>query len=124
MGKRIASPEELKRLRDRFAAETALRAGPKDVQVTVHLGTCGIAAGARDVLLALAEELSQAGGEHVTLRQAGCAGLCEQEPMVTVTDRAGTPFRYGRLDRARVHEIVQEHVLAGRPVTAYLIADR
>ncbi len=121
MAKRIASPEDLKSLRDHVQAELDLRAGPKAVVVTVHLGTCGIAAGARDVLMALADELGRAGAGDVTLRQAGCAGLCDQEPMITVKDRSGAEFRYGHLDRKKVREIVEGHLVGGQALTAYLI---
>ena len=121
MGKRITSPTELKNLRDRAQAEVDLRAGPKDMQVTVHMGTCGIAAGARDVLAALADELANASVNTVTLRQSGCAGLCDKEPMFTLMDRSGQQFRYGKLDAKKVQRIVREHVLSGNPVNEYLI---
>ena len=119
--KKIASAADLKALSEKAKAEIDLRTGTKDVAITVHMGTCGIAAGARDVLSQLAEELTDAPGTEVTLRQAGCAGLCDQEPMMTVTDRAGHEFRYGRLDKKRIHAIVQEHVLGGKPVQDFII---
>jgi len=121
MAKRITSPEELRNLRDRVKTETDLRTGLKDIQITVHMGTCGIAAGARDVLGQLAAELSQASVENVTLRHSGCLGLCDQEPMLTLTDKAGEEFHYGKLDNKRVREIVREHVLGDSPVMDYLI---
>jgi len=121
MAKKITSPQELRALRDKARAETDLRGGPKDVQITVHMGTCGIAAGARDVLAQLAEEISQASVQTVTLKQSGCLGLCDQEPMLTLTDETGNEFRYGRLDNRKVHEIVHEHLLGGNPVIDCII---
>jgi len=121
MAKRIRSPKDLRELRDTARAETDLRGGPKDIQITVHMGTCGIAAGARDVLAQLAEEIGQASIQTVTLKQSGCLGLCDQEPMLTLTDKAGTEFRYGRLDNKKVHEIVHEHVVSGNPVIDCII---
>ena len=118
--KKLGSAQDLRALREKARADIDLRTGPKDVAITVHMGTCGIAAGARDVLSQLADELGEAGGE-VTLRQTGCAGLCDQEPMVTVTDKAGHEVHYGRLDRKKVHEIVQEHVIGGKPVQDLII---
>ncbi len=85
------------------------------------MGTCGIAAGARDVLAALMKELAAAKDASVTLQQAGCAGLCDHEPMMSLTDKTGDVFRYGRLDKAKVRQIVREHVLRGQPVDEYLI---
>jgi len=121
MGKKITSHEDLKRLRDEAGAELDIRTGPKEIQITVHMGTCGIAAGAREVLSELAEELSRASQENVSLRKSGCPGLCDQEPMITVTAPSGDEIRYGRLNKQKVREIVQEHIVSGRPVKNYLV---
>ena len=121
MPRRITSPEDLNVLRDQATSEIGLRGGPKEVQITVHMGTCGIAAGARDVLTELGDELSRASVENVTLRQSGCLGLCDQEPMLTLTDSSGHDFLYGKLDRRRVQEIVRQHVVDGNPMSAYLV---
>jgi NADP-reducing hydrogenase subunit HndB len=109
-------------LREQAKANIDLRSGPKEVQITVHMGTCGIAAGARDVLKQLAAEIDQAGVTNATLRQSGCAGLCDREPMLTLTDKNGKEYRYGKLDVERVRTIVQDHVVGGKPVMDYLIA--
>jgi (2Fe-2S) ferredoxin len=121
MPARIKSLQDLKALQEQARAEIDLRSGPKDLRITVHMGTCGIAAGARDVLTALLNELGAAGVNNVTITQSGCAGLCDQEPMCTLTDQAGGAFRYGRLDKQKVGQIVREHVLRGMPVNEYLI---
>jgi (2Fe-2S) ferredoxin len=119
MAKKITNPSELDAIRDRARAEMDLRSGLKEMQVTVHMGTCGIAAGARDVLSQLVA--SQAFVSHVTIRQSGCAGLCDQEPMLTVADKSGNKVVYGKLDRNKVREIIREHVMAGRPVAKYFV---
>jgi NADP-reducing hydrogenase subunit HndB len=121
MTEKIKSAADLKMLADRAKASVELREGTKDVQVTVHMGTCGIAAGARGVIAAFMREIAAAGVDDVTLRQAGCAGLCEQEPMITVRDASDTPYRYGLLDDAKVKTIVTEHLVGGKPVDALLI---
>ena len=121
MAQRINSPQDLKVLQEHAKAAIDLRTGDKDLRITVHMGTCGIAAGARDILTALMSELSNGGTEKVSLQQTGCAGLCDQEPMITLTDKAGGSFRYGRLDKKKVGEIVREHVLRGRPLVEYMI---
>ena len=118
---KITSPKDLKALQDKARSEIDLRVGQKDLRVTVHMGTCGIAAGARDVLAAFMDELGRNAVSTVSLQQTGCAGLCDQEPMVTVVDKNGSSFRYGRLDKRKVGEIVREHVLRGLPVNEYLI---
>ena len=121
MAKKIKSPEELNLLRDWLKTETDIRTGPKDIQITVHMGTCGISAGARDILTQLADELERSSVDYVTLKQSGCIGMCDKEPMLTLTDKTGKEFHYGRLDKNKVREIVTEHVLGGNPVAAHII---
>ena len=121
MEKRITSPEELRKLREQAKADMDQRTGPKEIQITVHMGTCGIAAGARDILSHLAEQLTEANVSNVTLHQSGCLGLCDQEPMLTLADRSAKSFRYGRLSHEKVQKIVREHVLGGKPVMDYLL---
>ena len=121
MNKKIRSPEELKALRDRARAQIELRTGEEEMSVTVHMGTCGIAAGARDTLSDLMAELESANAEKISVRQSGCLGLCDREPMMTVADRSGKKYVYGKLNRTKVRTIVREHLIGGAPVPDYLI---
>ena len=122
MAEKITSPDQLKALAAKAKAGIDLRDGRKETQVTVHMGTCGIAAGARDIVAAFMSELSAAGVTAASLHQTGCAGLCEEEPMATVTlrRRHAVPLRPAR-QRARSRAIVQDHLVGGTPVDAYLI---
>ena len=120
MSAKITSAEELKRLRDRAQAQVSLRNGPREVQAVVHMGTCGIAAGARDVMAEMVSRLDEAGLDDVTLRQSGCIGLCDEEPMMTITDRESRNFLYVDLTREKVRRIVKEHLAGGKPVEAFL----
>ncbi len=121
MTTKITCPQDLLALKEKAKADIDLRTGQKDMRITVHMGTCGIAAGARDVLTALMDELSASNIENVTLQQSGCVGLCDKEPMMTLEDKEGKTFRYGKLDRAKVRQIVNEHVVRGHPVTEFLL---
>lgn len=121
MTKKITSLQDLKALQEKARSEIDLRTGGKDIRITIHMGTCGIAAGARDILTALMTTLSGVNVKNVAITQTGCAGLCDQEPMLTLTDKAGGSFRYGQLDKRKVGEIVRDHVLRGQPVTEYMI---
>ena len=121
MADKITSPDQLKALADKAKADIDLRQGRKETQVTVHMGTCGIAAGAREIVAAFMTEMASAGVTSASLHQTGCAGLCEEEPMVTVTTADGTMYRYGLLDKAKVQAIVKDHLVGGTPVAAYLI---
>ncbi len=120
---RINSPADLNALRDSAIADIDLRRGPKDIRITVHMGTCGIAAGAREVLAAIMQELKSENVPAVTIQQAGCVGLCDQEPMITVTAKGGEIYRYGRLDRIRTREVVRSHILRGVVLQDCLIRD-
>jgi NADP-reducing hydrogenase subunit HndB len=121
MSKKIRNTEELKNFRDRVKSEIELRDSPKDIQITVHMGTCGIAAGARDMLSQLSAELFEFKADNVTLRQSGCIGLCDREPMMTLTDKKGMRYLYGNLNKKKVHDIVQIHIVGGTPVMEYII---
>ena len=121
MAKKIRSIEDLQAIRKQAQAQVDLRSGQKDMRITVHMGTCGIAAGGRDVLVAILDCLGEAGAEKATVQQAGCAGLCDQEPMISISDKAGGVFRYGRLDKNKVRQIIDQHVVRGQPVREYLL---
>jgi (2Fe-2S) ferredoxin len=123
MEKKIKSIQDLNTLRDQAKSDIELRAGEKDMRIVVHMGTCGIAAGARDILSQVIEELRLAGIEYVTVRLSGCMGLCDQEPMLTVTDRSGKEFCYTRLNKTRVHDIVVKHILENQPLVEYMVSN-
>ena len=122
MAERIKSPADLLAMAAKAKEGIDLRSGAKEIKVTVHMGTCGIAAGARDVVVGFISEIADAKLDNVTIHQSGCAGLCEMEPMATVQFADGSVYRYGRLEgRDKVHEIVKSHLVEGTPVQAYLI---
>jgi NADP-reducing hydrogenase subunit HndB len=123
MSAKINNPEDLKKLRDQARGEVDVRCGPKEIRITVHMGTCGIAAGARDILAELSEQLAGAGVENVTLHHSGCLGLCDQEPMLTLSDKTGSDFLYVRLNREKARQIVASHVLEGKPVQEYILEE-
>jgi NADP-reducing hydrogenase subunit HndB len=120
MSEKISSPQDLLKLRDQARSQVDLRGGPKEAQVVVHMGTCGIAAGARDIVGALVAELDTHEVQTVTVRQSGCIGLCDQEPMLTFTDKAGNNFLYVNLTRAKVCDFVERHLRKGEPVERYI----
>ena len=121
MEKKIKDPQDLNAFREKVKSEIDLRTGEKDMRIAVHMGTCGIAAGARDVLAQLVEELQRAQIGNVTVRLSGCIGLCDQEPMLTLVDKSDTEFCYTRLNGTKVREIVHQHVLENQPVVEYMV---
>ena len=83
----------------------------KDVQVIVGMGTCGIAAGAKDTFTALIDTLNEKGITNVLIRQTGCMGLCHSEPTVEVVAPGMPTVIYGHVDAATAKDIVEKHII-------------
>lgn len=113
--------DDLKRIKEKHREEFSLREGGHRAKVTVHMGTCGIAAGAREVMSALIDEIRDAGAEGVIVTTSGCAGLCSREPLATVEIMGQTPVKYADLNEKKVREIVREHLVGGEPVEKYAL---
>lgn len=114
--------EDLKRIKEATKGIVSLRDGDARVKVTVHMGTCGIAAGARRIMNAFLEEISKSGVTDVMLTSSGCAGLCSHEPMITVEVKDSAPVKYVRLDPEKAARIFKEHVMDGNPVIEYALS--
>lgn len=114
--------DDLKKIRDANTRSTALRSGRARARVVVHLGTCGIAAGARAVMQALLHEIETRGVDDVLVTTTGCAGLCSKEPMLTVELSGRAPVKYVELDPDKMRRIFEEHVLGGTVVQQYALA--
>lgn len=120
MGK--LSIDDLKRIKEQVKGTVNLRDGEARVKVTVHLGTCGIAAGARPVMNALLKEIESRGVQDVILTSSGCAGLCSHEPMMTVEVRDAAPVKYSSLDVDKTKRIFAEHIMGGNVVVEYALS--
>lgn len=112
----MKSLEELRKIRDQVRKDLDLRAGNHRAKVIVCMGTCGIAAGARDTMKAFMEALGAADIQDVIVTAAGCAGFCEQEPLVEVQIQGEKPVRYGHVDAAGAKRIVSDHIVNGQTV--------
>lgn len=113
--------EDLKKIKDKVQATTTMRDGTHRVKITVHMGTCGIAAGARKIMETLLNAIEKREITDVILTSSGCAGLCSHEPMATVEIRGETPIKYVKLDEEKIAEIFEEHVLNGKPIIEYAL---
>jgi NADP-reducing hydrogenase subunit HndB len=114
--------DDLKRIREESAATMTLRAGTARAKVTVHMGTCGIAAGAREVMAALLQAIEREGVTDVIVTTSGCAGLCSREPMVTVVLRGQSPVKYVELNPDKIRDVFRRHVLGGQVAADYALA--
>ena len=114
--------EDLKRIKESLKGTVNLRDGQHRVKITVHMGTCGIAAGARKIMDTLFTKLEESGANDIMLTTSGCAGLCNHEPMLTVEVKDSAPIKYINLDNEKVLKIFEEHVLNNNPVTDYALS--
>ncbi len=93
----------------------------EEVTIVIHMGTCGIASGAEEVLQAVLDVASEMGRSGVVIKTSGCAGLCSREPMLTVEVTGAPPVKYVNVDPAKARRIYSEHVLGHQPVSDYAI---
>jgi NADP-reducing hydrogenase subunit HndB len=115
-------PEDLDEIAERMKRAMSLREGAGRAKVTVHMGTCGIAAGARKIMSAVMSCVDERGAEDVIVTTSGCAGLCSREPMMTVELVGEAPVKYVDVTEEKVTEIFAEHVVNGNIVADYALA--
>jgi NADP-reducing hydrogenase subunit HndB len=113
---------DLKKIKDKVHSETALREGGQRAKITVHMGTCGVAAGARSVMDSLMSEIAEAGVADVMVTTSGCAGMCSKEPMVTVEMLGKEPIVYGQMDANKMRQVFKRHVQQGEVQSMFAIA--
>lgn len=114
--------EDLRKIKEKVHAETALREGFKRAKVTVHMGTCGIASGAKEVLDSLMREIEEAAATDVIVTTSGCMGLCSREPLVTVEILGQEPIKYEYVNPNKMRQIFKRHVLEGEIQTPFVLA--
>jgi NADP-reducing hydrogenase subunit HndB len=90
-------------------------------RVVIGMATCGIAAGARPVMMKFLEEIQKRDLQHVTVSQTGCIGMCRLEPMLDVILPGKEKVTYVKVKPDMVERIVTEHLIGGKPVEEYTI---
>ena len=114
--------DDLKKIKEKTSKEISLRDGPANIKVTVHMGTCGIAAGARDVMSALMEEMAEADRQDIRVVASGCMGMCSSEPNVTIESKDSEPIVYQLMDSNKMRQVFKRHVLLGEVQTDFALA--
>ena len=111
---KLKSIEDLQRIREQAQKDFRVRT-ETGTKIIVGMGTCGIAAGARETMHAILAELSkQAIDANVTT--VGCIGMCSKEPLVDI-EQAGKPrITYCNVHPDMVPRIIDEHLLKGNVV--------
>jgi NADP-reducing hydrogenase subunit HndB len=108
--------EDLKKIKEEYKSTMTLREGGYRAKVTIHMGTCGIAAGARKVMEALLDEIAKNNVTDIIVTTSGCAGLCSQEPMGTVEIINEAPVKYVYLNEEKIRKVFKEHLMGGKVV--------
>ena len=117
----MKSLEELQAIRERMKAKINNRgmADQNDIRIVVGMATCGIAAGAREALTALTEEVESKNLTNVIVSQTGCIGICQYEPVVEVFEPGKEKVTYVKVDAERARRIIASHIMNGNPITEY-----
>lgn len=113
--------EELDKIREKAQEKMSLRQSQNATRVVVGMATCGIAAGARPVMLKFMEEIQKRGLTDVIVSQTGCVGVCRLEPIVDIYRPNEDKVTYVKMTPEKVSRVVAEHIVNGHPVTEYTI---
>ena len=117
----VKSLEDLKKLREQALEKREVKKAEGHVQVIVGMGTCGIAAGARDAMKAILETIEKDNLSGIIVSQTGCIGQCEKEPIVQVIVGDQTKVVYGKVSPDVARQIMKEHVEGGKVVENHVI---
>jgi len=113
--------DDLRKLRDEKQKAVEKRDPTnKDVQIIVGMGTCGIAAGAKETFNAIIDELDAKDISHVLVRQTGCMGLCHSEPTVEVIVPNMPTVIYGNVNAEVGKQIVNDHIVNKRLIDNHI----
>ncbi|MGC9367366.1 MAG: (2Fe-2S) ferredoxin domain-containing protein [bacterium] len=113
---------DIEKIRDKVKKTANLRKNQSRAIITVHMGTCGKAAGAEDILNAVINQLNRHKIGDVIIKTSGCAGFCSREPMITVEVKGEPPVKYGDLTEQRIDKIISQHIIQGNLVKEFVLA--
>lgn len=115
-------PDDLKKIKAGIQGALYVNRSNYKAKITVHMGTCGLSAGAAPVMEALRKELDKSGAKDINLTSSGCPGLCSREPMVTVERKGQDAVKYVYVDAEKARVIFKEHVLNGKIINKHALS--
>jgi len=113
--------DDLKKMRESAKKNIYLREGNFRGKVTVHMGTCGIAAGAREIMSSFLDEVERRKLTDIMFTTTGCAGLCSEEPIATIEMEGSAPVKYCKLTSEKAKKIFNEHIIGGSVVKDFVL---
>ncbi len=114
--------EKLGQFKEQLLTERVLREDGPTVRITVHMGTCGIASGASEVMNALLEEIAASARQDILVTTSGCMGLCSREPLVTVECIGEEPIKYQYMDGEKMKQVFRGHIVNGKALLPFVLA--
>lgn len=119
---KIKNLADLRKVKEEAKRNSEIRR-KNDTQVIIGMGTCGIAAGAREVMTAVLEELDKRGlSGKVSVLQTGCIGMCQKEPLLDIVRPGEDRVTYGPVSPRDVPRIIADHLVNGVVVEDLVIA--
>ncbi len=112
----------LRKIREDAQKKPILHDGGASVKITVHMATCGLAAGAGEVMDMLMDEMARTDRDDIYVMSSGCLGMCSSEPNVTVEEKGKDAIVYKHVDRNKMRQIFRRHVLGGEIQTDFALA--
>lgn len=117
----IKSIDDLKRVREEALQKRQIKAVPGHIQITVGMGTPGIAAGARDTMKTILAFIEHENLSQVLVRQTGNIGIDSSEPIVQITVGDQSTVTYGKVTADVCEKIMRQHVIGGQVVNEYVL---
>jgi NADP-reducing hydrogenase subunit HndB len=114
--------DDLKKIKNRVEKEDQFRSGTKRMKLNVHMGTCGIASGAKEILDTFMSEISENNVNDVLITTSGCIGICSREPLATVEEQGKEAIVYEYLTPNKARQIFKRHVMNGEVQMDFVMA--
>ncbi len=114
--------EELKAIKESVQECIGVRSADcKETRIVVGMATCGIASGAKPVLETISAAVKDANLENVVVKQTGCIGLCQHEPIMEVFEPGKSKVTYIKMDAEKAAKVFEQHIVRGEIVEEYLL---
>ncbi|MDR5659371.1 (2Fe-2S) ferredoxin domain-containing protein [Serpentinicella sp. ANB-PHB4] len=117
----MKSIADLEKIRKEALDKINLRKENKGTRIVVGMATCGIASGARPVMMALIEEVKKRNLDNVVVTQTGCIGACNMEPMIEVYKEGNEKVTYIKMTPEKAKQVILEHIVNGNEINEFMI---